>query len=43
MLIGMADGWVALAYCANIAVTAVCVIYGIARFNSDDEDEGNTR
>ena len=43
MLLGMADGWVTLAYCANLAVTAVCVVYGIARFNADDEGEGKRK
>jgi len=42
MLLGMADGWVALAYCANIAVTVVCVVYGIVCFNSGD-DSGEVR
>ena len=39
MLFGMADPWVAIAYIANIAVTLVCVIYGIIFYNSGDDSE----
>ena len=42
MLLGMSDPWVAAAYIANIAVTAVCVIYGIVCYNSGD-DAGETK
>lgn len=41
MLLGMSDPWVAAAYIANIAVTAVCVIYGIVCYNSGDDTEEN--
>lgn len=37
MLLGMSDPWVAAAYLANIAVTLVCVIYGICCYNSGDD------
>jgi len=37
MFLGFADGWVAAAYCANIAVTLICVVYGVVRFNADDD------
>lgn len=39
MFFGMADHWVAIAYIANIAVTLVCVIYGIVFYNSGDDSE----
>jgi len=39
MLLGMSDPWVAVAYCANIAVTLVCVIYGACNYNSGDDSE----
>ena len=41
MLLGMSDPWVAAAYIANIAATAVCVIYGIVCYNSGDDTEEN--
>ena len=41
MLLGMSDPWVAAAFIANIAVTAVCVIYGILCYNSGDDTEEN--
>lgn len=42
MTLGMSDTWVAVAYCANIAVTLFCVIYGIVCYNSGD-DSGETK
>ena len=41
MIFGMADPWVAAAYLANIAVTLICVIYGICFYNADDDSEVN--
>ena len=42
MLLGMSDPWVAAAYLANIAVTLVCVVYGVISYNSGD-DSGDVR
>ena len=42
MTLGMSDTWVAVAYCANIAVTLFCVIYGIVCYNSGD-DSGESK
>lgn len=42
MLLGMEDGWVTLAYVANIAITLVCVVYGVIFYNSGD-DSGVTK
>ena len=41
-MLGMSDPWVAAAYCANIAVTLFCVVYGIVCYNSGD-DSGEAR
>lgn len=40
MLLGMSDPWVTAAYCANIAVTLICVVYGIVCYNSGDDNGG---
>ena len=37
MLLGMSDPWVAAAYLANIAVTLICVVYGVFFYNSGDD------
>ncbi len=36
-MLGMSDPWVAAAYLANIAVTLVCVVYGIVCYNTGDD------
>ena len=41
MTLGMSDPWVTAAYCANIAVTLFCVIYGIVYYNSGDDSGEN--
>ncbi len=37
MGLGIDDFWVGLALYANIAATAVCVIYGIFNYNRGDD------
>lgn len=39
MLFGMSDPWVAAAYLGNIAVTLICVVYGVICYNSGDDSE----
>ena len=41
-MLGMSDPWVAVAYLANIAVTLVCVVYGIVYYNAGD-DSGDVK
>ncbi len=36
-MLGIEDKWVALAYVLCIAASALCIIYGLARWNKGDE------
>lgn len=43
-MLGMGDGWVLFAWCANIGVTLVCVVYGVINWNRGGDDcEGRKR
>ncbi len=35
-MLGLGDGYVALAYILTILSTIVCVIYGVIKWNRDD-------
>lgn len=37
-MLGLGDGWVFLAYSANIIVTIICVVYGIVNWNRGSEE-----
>lgn len=38
-MLGLADGWVSLAYLLCILSSILCVVYGIRRWDSDGDDE----
>ena len=37
MLLGLADGWVALAYILSLLCSLLCVVYGVINWNKGDE------
>ncbi len=44
-MLGIEDKWVALAYLLCVAASALCISYGLARWNKGDEpvDEADKR
>jgi len=39
-MLGLADGWVSLAYILCILSSILCVVYGVRRWDADGDAEG---